>query len=365
MNRNPATQAADPETFSRLDAFDCLIDVRSPAEFADDHLPGAINCPVLDDQQRIEVGTLYKQVSPFEARKIGAAMVAENIAHHLRQHFLGQNKDWKPLVYCWRGGQRSGAMTTILRQVGWNAKQLEGGYKAYRRYVVDELSRLPGQFSYWIVKGATGSAKTRVLHALAAQGAQVIDLEALAGHKGSVFGLVPETKQPSQKTFETKLFFCLKQLDPKRPVFIEAESRKIGSIHVPDELIKHMRGSPCVAIEAPRRARVAYLLEDYAYFTQHREDLCQRLAALKALCGEETIKKWQTLALNEHWAEFVESLLADHYDPLYEKSQKTNYGTADGSDLSVATQCLDAPSIHRLAQEMIDATAGRDLPPRP
>jgi tRNA 2-selenouridine synthase len=361
MKINPATQIASPETFARLDAFDCIIDVRSPAEFADDHIPGAINCPVLDDQQRIEVGTLYKQVSPFEAKKIGAALVAENIARHLKQNFLGQAKDWQPLIYCWRGGQRSGAMTTVFRQIGWNAKQLEGGYKAYRRYVVDELSRLPRDFRYWVVKGATGSAKTRVLHAMADLGAQIVDLEGLAGHKGSVFGLVPETTQPSQKTFETTLCFGLKRLDPRQPVFIEAESRKIGGVHVPECLIESMRGSPCLTIDAPRAVRVDYLLRDYAYFTQHTDYVLQRLDALKQFCGEKTVQKWRTLVLEQQWPEFVDALLADHYDPLYEKSQKTNYGAGALGELLVPAPRLDESAIPAVAAAALAAAAERDL----
>jgi tRNA 2-selenouridine synthase len=195
MKRHPAIQAADAETFAHLEQFSCVIDVRSPGEFADDHLPGAINLPVLDDLQRETVGTIYKQQSPFVAKKIGAAMVSENIARHLRESLLDHPREWRPLIYCWRGGQRSGAMTTVLRQIGWDALQLEGGYKAYRRHVVEMLDTVPGRFKYRIIKGATGSAKTRVLHAIRRLGAQTIDLEALAEHKGSVLGLVPDTRQ--------------------------------------------------------------------------------------------------------------------------------------------------------------------------
>ena len=356
MNRNPATQAATPATFASLDAFDCVIDVRSPAEFADDHLPGAINCPVLDDLQRIEVGTLYKQVSPFAARKVGAALVAENIARHLREQFQDHDKDWQPLVYCWRGGQRSGAMTTVLRQVGWNARQLEGGYKAYRRHVIDQLAQRPTDFRYWIIKGATGSAKTRVLHALAAEGAQVLDLEGLAHHKGSVFGLQPDTCQPSQKFFESALLFKLASLDPARPIFVEAESRKIGSVHVPECLIDSMRASPCVSIEAPRAARVTYLLHDYAYFTENPAPVLERIAMLKSLCGEKMILKWQSLAESGDWTGFVDALLADHYDALYERSQKTNYETGGPDTLRVFAEDLGEGAITRLAAEILELT---------
>jgi tRNA 2-selenouridine synthase len=167
-------------TVSQLDAFDEVIDVRSPAEFALDHVPHAVNCPVLDDAERAKVGTLYAQVSPFDAKKLGAALVSKNIARHIEERFRGKEKGWRPLVYCWRGGQRSGAMAHVLRQIGWDAATLQGGYRAYRREVLVHLDTLPARFDFRVVCGATGSGKSRLLEALAAQGAQVLDLEHLA-----------------------------------------------------------------------------------------------------------------------------------------------------------------------------------------
>ena len=257
---------ASVEQLDQSPAFDDIIDVRSPAEFAEDHIPGSINCPVLDNEQRIEVGTLYKQVSPFAAKKIGAAYVAENIARHLRESFLDRPKDWKPLILCWRGGQRSGSMTLIFRKIGWDAQQLEGGYKAYRRHVVEALSILPRQLKLKVICGATGSGKSRILQSLARRGEQVLDLEALASHKGSVLGVLPGAPQPSQKMFESRLLVVLRGLDPLRPVYVEAESRKIGSLHVPDTLIETMRAGECINIEASFPARVEFLLRDYDYF---------------------------------------------------------------------------------------------------
>ena len=213
-------------TGAQFGDFDEIIDVRSPSEFADDHIPGAINLPVLDDAERARVGTIYKQVSPFEARRIGGALVADNLARHLHLHFQTQPKDWRPLVYCWRGGQRSGAFATWLRMIGWDACQLEGGYKRFRREVIDSLEICPGQLDFRVICGPTGSAKTRVLEALAALGAQVLDLECLVAHKGSVLGDVPGVPQPSQKSFETQLHAVLTGFAPARPVFVEAESRR-------------------------------------------------------------------------------------------------------------------------------------------
>jgi tRNA 2-selenouridine synthase len=183
--------------------FDTIIDARTPAEYALDRIPGAVSAPVLDDAQRAEVGTLYKQVSPFEAKKLGGALVARNVARHVEALFRGKDKSWRPLVYCWRGGKRSGAMAHILREIGWDAKTLEGGYRAYRRWVVDQLLSLPLEFDFVVVHGPTGSGKSRLLSALSRAGAQVLDLEALAAHRGSVLGGLPDEPQPTQKWFES------------------------------------------------------------------------------------------------------------------------------------------------------------------
>ena len=315
---------------------DTLIDVRSPAEFAEDHIQGAINCPVLDNDERILIGTLYKQVSPFEAKKRGAALVARNIARHLEEQFLERPKSWRPVIYCWRGGQRSGAMTTIFRSIGWDARQLEGGYKSYRRQVVAELDTLPRRFRYRVLCGPTGSAKSRILQAIGDLGEQIVDLEALACHKGSVLGVLPDSPQPSQKMFESQLMQALRDLDPARPVHVEAESRKIGRLQVPEAMIESMHAGECVTIAAPLAARVDFLLRDYDYFLRDPDGLNRRLESLKALRGGETVKHWQAAASAGCWPELVRDLLSQHYDPLYERSQNRNYaGIADPRTITV------------------------------
>jgi tRNA 2-selenouridine synthase len=213
--------------------FDAIIDARSPAEYAEDHIPGAISAPVLDDAERAQVGTLYKQVSPFDAKKLGAALVAKNVSQHIEQRFKDNPKTWHPLVYCWRGGKRSGAMAHILREIGWNADTLEGGYKAYRRWVVQQLETLPERFELRVIHGPTGSGKSRLLHALRRAGAQVLDLEDLAAHRGSVLGNLPDRPQPSQKMFESLLLKVLSALEEAKPVYVEGESKKIGELQVP------------------------------------------------------------------------------------------------------------------------------------
>lgn len=338
-------------TLDTIDRFDCVVDVRTPAEFAEDHLPGAINCPVLSNEQRIEVGTCYKQKSPFDAKKLGAAYVAENIARHLRQHFADRSRDWKPLIYCWRGGERSGAMTHIFRRIGWDACQLVGGYKTFRRQVVDDLTQLPTRFCYRVICGPTGSAKSRVLEALAASGEAVLDLEGLAAHKGSVLGPLPDQPQPSQKAFETALWKALRQGTPERPLYVEAESRKIGNLHLPEALITAMRASPCLFIEASREARVTYLLRDYDYFVTNPDGFLTRLEHLRKLLGDAQIARWADLVAAGDWRELVTDLLARHYDPLYQRSQQSNYqGYADSPHL--ATEDLSEAGIADLARRI-------------
>jgi tRNA 2-selenouridine synthase len=305
--------------------FDTIIDARTPSEFAEDHVPGAISAPVLDDAERAEVGTLYKQVSPFEAKKVGGALVARNVASHVEKLWKHKEKSWKPLVYCWRGGKRSGAMAHILREIGWNAQTLPGGYKAYRRWVVQELEKIPFDFSLIVVHGPTGSGKSRLLFALRAAGAQVLDLEHLAAHRGSVLGGLPDRPQPSQKMFESLLLHELARLDPKRPVYVEGESKKIGQLQVPEALIARMRASPCVRLETDSDARVTLLLEEYEFFLRDHASLFAQLDCLVALHGRERIAEWKALAERGAWREFVARLLAEHYDPAYRRSSQKNF----------------------------------------
>lgn len=312
-------------TVSQLSDFDEIIDVRSPAEYAEDHIPGAISAPVLDDEQRAEVGTLYVQVSPFVAKKRGAALISRNIAQHLENIFKDKPKQWKPLVYCWRGGQRSGAMAHILAQVGWSTSRLEGGYKNYRRQVLADLETLPQGLQFRVVCGTTGSGKSRFLHVLHELGAQVLDLEALAQHRGSLLGNLPNEPQPSQKMFESRVWDALRRFDPQRPVFVEAESKKIGLINTPEALLQKMRASECLLLEAPVAARVQLLMEDYRHFLSDPALLTRRLAPLLPLHGRETLDQWQMLAEQGNWTALVEELLTKHYDPAYRRSTSSNF----------------------------------------
>jgi tRNA 2-selenouridine synthase len=343
------------EVAPTLSTFDRVIDVRSPSEFAEDHLPGAVNWPVLDDEERKRVGTLYKQVSPLEARKVGAAIVARNIATHIDRWLHEEPKSWQPLVYCWRGGQRSGSLAWFLDQIGFRTRQLAGGYKAFRAVVRDELETLPQRFDFRVVAGRTGSGKTRLLHALAHEGAQVLDLEALACHRGSVLGGIPGTPQPSQKRFDTVLWDKLRAFDPARPVFVESESAKVGQLRVPESLIVHMREhGRCLAVQMPDAARVQLLLEDYGFFARDPEAFCRLLDALIELRGKDTVRGWQSLAREGRWAEVFADLMRRHYDPLYERSMQRHFS---GLAQARLIELIDgAPATLRaLARELLES----------
>lgn len=310
---------------SILTAFDAIIDARSPAEFALDHVPGALSLPVLDDAERARIGTMYTQASPFAAKRLGAALVARNIARHLETALAERPRQWRPLVYCWRGGKRSAAFAHVLREVGWPAQTLEGGYRAYRRGIVEQLATLPAAFELRVVHGATGSGKSRLLGALARAGAQVLDLEALAAHRGSVLGDLPDQPQPSQKMFESRLYAALAALDRRRAVYVEGESRKIGQLQVPEALIGAMRAAECVRLEADLEARVALLMEEYRHFFAAPEMLAAQLECLARLHGRERVDAWKALAARGAWPQLVARLLEEHYDPAYRRSAERNF----------------------------------------
>ena len=347
--RGPATA-----TVAQLSHFDEIIDVRSEGEFAEDHVPGAINCPALDDAERARVGTIYKQRSAFEAKKIGAALVSASIARHLNERFLDRPREWRPLIYCWRGGSRSGAFAHVLHQVGWRVVRLGGGYRAYRRAVVADLERLPRRLRLRVVCGLTGTGKSRLLRALAEAGGQVLDLEALAAHRGSVLGELPDTPQPTQKMFESLVWAALRGFDRGRPVYVEAESRKIGVLRVPEALIKAMWAAECVVLETPDAARVELLKHEYAHFFDRNEALVQRLECLLPLHGYAIIAKWRELALARRWDKLIVELLVRHYDPAYTRSTAKHY-TALPRALKLALGSVDDPAFVALARRCLES----------
>jgi tRNA 2-selenouridine synthase len=345
----PESLIATPLTLAELRAFGDILDARTPAEYAEDHLPGAVNTPVLDDAERARVGTVYKQQSAFDAKRIGAPLVARNISKHIEERFADRPRSWRPLVYCWRGGGRSGSLVHVLRQVGWDAVRLDGGYKAFRRQVAAELDEIPARFTFHVICGATGSGKSRLLEALSEAGAQVLDLEVLAAHRGSVLGDLPDEPQPTQKSFETSIWAALSGFDPARPVYVESESKKVGNLRVPDVLITRMREARCFRLEADEATRVALLREDYAHFEARPAALVEKLECLRALHGAERIDLWKSHLAGGAWDALVRDLLASHYDPAYRRSLLRNYrDAATGSVVHVKGIGPDAfPEIAR------------------
>ena len=344
------------DALQHLTSFDVVIDARSEAEFAEDHLPGAVNWPTLNNEERRVIGTIYKQVNPFEAKKRGAAISARNIAAHIERELLDTPKNWQPLVYCWRGGNRSGALATILGAIGFKVTLIDGGYKAYRTAVLADLPALAQRFRYRVVCGRTGTGKTHLLQALSAQGAQILDLEALAQHRSSVLGLIPGQAQPSQKLFDSRLWAALRALDPTREVYVEAESKRVGNVTVPEALINAMRASPCLTLEMDLPDRVALLLHDYAFFAQDAEFFCERLATLTELRGRETVARWQAMARAGQMAEVVLDLLANHYDPRYEESMARNFA-AYPTSARWPVSYRGADSFDALAGQLLAANA--------
>ena len=326
----------------QLDTFDTIIDVRSPSEFAEDHLPGAINCPVLDNDERARIGTIYKQINAFTAKKAGAALVAQNIGRHIDSQFQQHPKEWKPLIYCWRGGNRSGAMTHVLAKIGWPAVQLDGGYKAYRQYVNASMPALATRLQFRVVCGTTGSGKSRLLQTLAQQGAQVLDLEQLAEHRGSVLGGWPSAPQPSQKMFESRLWHALRHFNPSRIVFVESESKKVGNVRVPEALMAHIRDAPCIALQLSQPLRVQLLMQEYDHFVAGPEVLVAQLDCLVTLYGKDRISLWQAMARTGDLRPLVEELLVQHYDPAYLKSIERNFNQYSEAEVVTLDDISDA-----------------------
>lgn len=333
----------------RAAGFDALIDVRSPAEFAEDHLPGAISLPVLSDAERATVGTIYVQDSPFKARKIGAALVARNAARHIEERLMAHDGGWRPLVYCWRGGQRSGSFASILSQIGWRAEVLEGGYRTWRRHVVGQLYDAVLPFRVIRLDGYTGTAKTEVLKRVAALGGQVVDLEGLARHRGSILGDV-EGDQPSQKAFESALVAALSGLDPARPLLVEAESARIGTLRLPPALWVAMRDAPRIVLDAPVAARARYLAGVYADLAADAEGLTRRLNGLRTLAGHATVDDWLALLAAGETETLARALIEAHYDRAYARLRR--------EDNSPVLARIDAGALH---QADLDAAARATL----
>lgn len=348
----PRLAYTDDLSAKELERFDAVIDVRSPSEYAEDHLPGAINLPVLDDDERARVGTHYTQVSVFEARRMGAALVSRNIARHLDTALADKPKGFKPLIYCWRGGMRSESMALVLASVGWKVTLVEGGYRTWRRQVVaalDAETPLP----VVLVDGQTGTGKTAILNALKAMGEQVIDLEGLACHRGSIFGDFADTPQPSQKAFDTQIHDRIRHIDLSRPVFVEAESRQVGRRRVPPRLWAAMQSAPRVVVQVPVGERARYLVEAYPDLLADRGKLDAAFEGLKPFHAKSVIADWRALAEAGDWTGLAEALVTAHYDPAYNRARKRQDAAEREAEIAVGT--LDRAGIEAAASRIAAA----------
>lgn len=302
----------DPEDFEEI------IDVRSPSEFAEDHIPGAINLPVLNDEERHLVGQL-NATSPYEARRLGATLITKNIHRHLDQVLADRPSSYAPLIYCWRGNLRSNSIAVILRAIGWRARVIHGGYKSWRKWLMADLNDTIGKGKPELIVfgGLTGCGKTRLLHAIREQGGQILDLEGIAHHRGSILGSEPDSPQPGQKKFESDLWSAFRAFDPSRPVFTEAESNRIGKLQCPPALWKRLGEGRVIQINLSLKERAKLLARDYDHFIGDPEKLKKTLDGLRRRRGHEQVDLWHQQIDQEQWSDFLESILVDHYDLAY------------------------------------------------
>ena len=337
------------------DQFSEIVDVRSPSEFQDDHIPGAINLPVLSDEERCLVGTLYKKDS-FEGKKLGAKLICKNISKMFESVFNYKNKDWQPLIYCQRGGERSKSLATILLRTGFKTNILRGGYKSYRRYVTNELEKLGNKIEFQVICGLTGSGKTRLLSELNKHGLQTLDLEGIAKHFGSLLGQYPSITQPSQKQFESNLLIAMLKLDTEQSVFVESESRKIGNRQIPTAIIKKMRGSKCLWIKMTMEERIDFLLKEYTHFVENPGKFLNIVAKFENYLDKNNFAQLVDAYNKKQWEEFVKILLQEHYDPSYLKSINKNFTQFKKAKIFKAENYSEIQELHCAMAESVSKT---------
>lgn len=302
--------------------YDAIIDARTPREFAEDHIPGAINLPVVDNDEYAHTGTMHRS-DTHTAYIYGVAASLNRLSHYTATVLPTFPRGSRILVYCFRGGKRSKLWYDTLTSVGsFKAEKLEGGWKAYRAWVIEQLGDLPKRLRFVVLCGSTGVGKTRLLSRLAQRGAQVLDLEAMASHRGSVIGYLPSTPQPTQKWFDSMLRQKLQGFDATQPIFVESESRKIGRIQLPESLFLQIRQSPCIGIEASMPERVRVWMEDYGHFRSDPDGFVARLDRLRRIAGHAEVNAWIDLVRDGQFAECFERLMVNHYDPLYLRSMR-------------------------------------------
>ena len=329
-----------------------VVDARSEREYEEDHVPGAVNLPVVDNEEYAEVGTQHRS-DKHRAYLIGVSYALKNMSRAIEGLVAKYPKDARMLVYCFRGGKRSKLWVDALSTIGFTVDRLPGGWKAYRAWAREQLEEAPRRFQFNVLCGPTGCGKTRLLTALDAVGAQVLELEGLAQHHGSLIGEFPGVPQPSQKWFDSLLLAKLRSFDPSRPVWVESESKKIGAIHLPDALLETLRGGRVFAVEAPMNERVQLWREDYGHFETAPDALLEKLRYLRPLIGGEEFSLWESLANQRRMPELFERLMVAHYDPAYARSIARNFPQYEHApkltldSLDMPTLLNEAASLHR------------------
>jgi len=332
--------------------YDLIIDARSEREYAEDHIPGAINLPVVNNDEYAEVGTLHR-TDKMRAYLIGVSYSLKNISHYLDTVIASRPRQGKILVYCFRGGKRSRLWFDALDTIGFKVDRLPSGWKGYRRWVNEQLATLPCDFQYLVLSGPTGCGKTRLLYQLEAAGAQVLDLEEIASHRGSVIGAIPDVPQPTQKFFDSLLQQKLRTFSRNRPVWVEAESKKIGNVQLPPALLEtmHAKGT-LIRVNAPMAQRVVLWREDYRHFEQDPDAFVSRLAFLRSHVGGKEFELWQEMAKLRQIPELFERVMVAHYDPAYARSTQRAYAAlADAPAVELSD--VSPEGLRVIAQQLI------------
>lgn len=324
-----------------------VIDVRSPGEYENGHIPGAYNIPLFDDMERSVVGKKYKQVNRKAAIFAGLEFVGPKITSFVKQARKIARKD-KILVHCWRGGMRSETIAWLFQVAGLKPYVLTGGYQAYRKYIREKLSAKQKMF---ILGGMTGCGKTEILYEMEKQGQQVIDLECLANHKGSAFGALGQKNQPSTEQFTNNLFDAWKSLDADKTVWIEDESKNIGSVTIPDELYEKISKAPVVVVEMEKKLRIKRLVKEYSLFDP--QYLEQSIMKIQKRLGGLNTQNCIKAVREKKFAKAIDISLT-YYDKAYrfglEKKKKRIVGSYMAKD----------EAIHVTTRNIIDI-AKKDL----
>ncbi|MGE5404281.1 MAG: tRNA 2-selenouridine(34) synthase MnmH [Candidatus Saccharibacteria bacterium] len=318
------------------------IDVRSSAEYLDAAIPGAVNIPLLDNSERQEIGTLYKQEGPQAARKRGLELIGPGLAE-LVARIEEEATQGDVVLYCWRGGERSKSVAQLLNIMHVSGYRLVGGFREYRRHVVQRLAELPtGKVA--VIHGLTGTGKTEIIKHLRQKGLPAVDLEELANHRGSVFGSVGLGEQPSQKEFDNRLLIELDWAEKFGYVIVESESRKIGRLFLPERLFDGMKNGLHVQIYDTIYGRIGRLQKEYVDNQRIQEsELLTSVKGLERYIGKKKVSQLEELIRNKQFDEAIGTLLVDYYDPLYgykdEPDEKFDLNV-DGNDSEQAAEVL-------------------------